>query len=52
MNPQISLQTLIVLAIVLGAAAYLVTRWRRTLAVARAPKDGGCAAGCGCSPDH
>jgi hypothetical protein len=47
-----TLQTMIVLAIVLGAAAYLVTRWRRTLAMARTPKDGGCAGGCDCSSDH
>lgn len=47
------MQTLIVLAIVLGAALYLASRWRKTLALARAPKDGpGCAGGCGCGTEH
>ena len=43
------MQTLIVLAIVLAAAAYVGSRVWKTLAVARAPKDApGCGAGCGC----
>ena len=47
------LQTLIVAGIVLGAAAYLASRWRKTLALARAPKDApGCGAGCGCGDEH
>lgn len=47
------LQTLIVALIVLGAIAYLANRWRKTLALARAPKDaGGCGAGCGCGGEH
>ena len=46
------IQTLIVLAIVLGAAAYMASRVRRTLALARTPKDAGCAGGCGCGTEH
>ena len=48
------MQTLIVLAIVLGAAVYVLGRVRRTLALARAPKDEpGCGGGCGCgTPEH
>lgn len=47
------LQTLIVFALILAAAGYLLGRWRKTLALARAPKDGpGCGGGCGCGPEH
>ncbi|HEX8693272.1 MAG TPA: hypothetical protein VF746_12670 [Longimicrobium sp.] len=47
------LQTLIVAGIVLGAAAYLASRWWKTLALARAPKNApGCGAGCGCGDEH
>jgi hypothetical protein len=47
------MQTLIVLAIILAAVAYLGTRGWRALAVARASKDAsGCAGGCGCGDKH
>lgn len=43
-------QTLIVVAIVAGAAAYLLLRWRRGLLAARAARDGAsCGSDCGCS---
>jgi len=50
---EMEMQTLIVLAIILAAVAYLGTRGWRALAVARASKDGaGCDAGCGCGDKH
>jgi len=45
------LQTLIALALVLGAAAYLGVRVWRTVAAARRGRGAaGCATGCGCAP--
>ena len=45
----LSMQTLIVLLIVGGAALYVGRRLWRTVAAARASRRGdGCAAGCGC----
>jgi type II secretory pathway pseudopilin PulG len=42
-------QTLVVVAIVAGAAAYLLLRWRRGILAARAARDGACGSDCGCS---
>ncbi len=39
-------QTWIVVAIVAGAALYLVARWRRTIAAARPAKGPGCGGDC------
>jgi hypothetical protein len=40
-------------SMVLVAAAYMGRRWWKTIAAARAPKDGpGCGAGCGCGDEH
>jgi len=43
-------QTLLVMMIVLAAAAYVGSRWRRTLLSARAAHRGkpGCGSDCGC----
>lgn len=47
------MQTLIVIAIVLAAAAYLGRRGWRAYALARSAKDAdGCAGGCGCGDKH
>jgi hypothetical protein len=48
---MMDVQTLIVMMIVLGAAVYVGSRWRRTLLSARASsgKSGpGCGSDCGC----
>lgn len=45
------LQTLIVLAIVLGAVGYIGRNFARTVRSARASKDAACTS-CGCSADH
>ena len=42
------LQQLIIAAIVLGAATFIVRRVWAAVAAARAPK-GGCGSGCGCA---
>ena len=43
-------QTIIVLLVVLGAAAYIGRRAWRTVRAARGGDDAGCGAGCGCDP--
>lgn len=42
-------EQLIIAAIVLGAATFIVRRVWAAIAAARAPK-GGCGSGCGCAP--
>ena len=46
------IQTLIVLAILLAAVAYVGRRGWRALALARAKDATGCAGGCGCGDKH
>lgn len=45
-------QSLIVVLVVAAAFLFLGRRWLRTLAMARRPRDGSCAGGCGCGPAH
>lgn len=44
-------QTLMVALIVAVAAGFMLRRGLRTLAAARAPRDG-CGSDCGCGPRH
>lgn len=48
-----TLQSLLVLAIVAGAALFVGARWYRTFASLRRKKnDPGCGGDCGCGPDR